>query len=401
VSRNLRGPLQALLEEPHDEKRIEAVRARLRVSRGLPERAAPRWRAWSAIGVLAACAALGLWRSGGAGEAVATPSSPRAHDEAPRLARVDGAPFESLRGDAEGARVALADGSVVTLDADVSVDVVENLSERLVLAQGRGRVQYDVRPGGPRRWTIDAGLASIDVLGTQFVIERMIDSVRIEVTRGHVRVRSDTTLETLGAGESRIVRAAQAMPPAPAALPVEPALVEHGQPSRSTSAHADPGPPPASTWRDLAARGAHDEAFAALGEPGFEAATTEARSATDLLALADLARLSGHPALAVIPLERISAEHADDPRAGAAALTLGRVELDVLGSPEAAITALERASELGVPTGLAGTLQARLAEAYRRVGRTGEAHAAAARYLADAPEGVSADEMRAILAAPE
>jgi len=58
--------------------------------------------------------------------------------------------------------------------------------------------------------------------------------------------------------------------------------------------------------------------------------------------------------------------HEDDPRAGLAAFTLGRLELDRLGRPADAVTDLERALALGLPRGLVADARQRLDEARAR-----------------------------------
>jgi transmembrane sensor len=107
----------------------------------------------------------------------------------------------------------------------------------------------------------------------------------------------------------------------------------------------------------------------------------------DLLALADVARLSGHPAEAVLPLERILAEFAHDSQAPLAAFALGRLELDSLGRARAAAVAFRKALELGIPSGLREDVLARLVEACARSGDLRAAQQAAAGYHKEFPKG--------------
>jgi transmembrane sensor len=102
------------------------------------------------------------------------------------------------------------------------------------------------------------------------------------------------------------------------------------------------------------------------------ASVARSASVEDLLALADVARLSGHPRDAIEPLERVVTEHAEDPRASLAALTLGRVELHSLGEPALAARAFEKAIALNIPGGLAEDARTLLAEA-RAKARNAEA----------------------------
>jgi len=148
---------------------------------------------------------------------------------------------------------------------------------------------------------------------------------------------------------------------------------------------------PSSTWRALADRGAYADAFAALGERALGEASRQSVSEDELYALADTARLSGHPRLAVTPLRRLMDEHAS----GVAALTLGRLQLDALDDPRGATRSLARADALSVPAHLAETLLARRVEAHRRAGDADTARSLAAAYLRAHPEGRYADRVRA------
>ena len=139
-------------------------------------------------------------------------------------------------------------------------------------------------------------------------------------------------------------------------------------------------------WRELARRGQHREAFAALGAQGLR---REARrlGVADLFALADVARLSGHPADAVAPLDRIVSDFASDAQAPLAAFALGRLELDSLARPARAVTALNKALALGAPQSLREDVRARLVEAYVRAGDQAAARSAADAYRREFPDG--------------
>jgi len=70
----------------------------------------------------------------------------------------------------------------------------------------------------------------------------------------------------------------------------------------------------ARTWRELARHGHNDEAYATLGAEGLRSESGRL-GVDDLLALADVARLSGHPAEAVVPLQRVLSEFASNAQA--------------------------------------------------------------------------------------
>jgi transmembrane sensor len=81
-----------------------------------------------------------------------------------------GAPIAQLNAPADGQTFALSDGSRVELARGASFSAHENSSSRFSGAL-RGYATFDVHPGGPRRWTIDCGLATVEVVGTRFEID--------------------------------------------------------------------------------------------------------------------------------------------------------------------------------------------------------------------------------------
>ncbi len=135
-------------------------------------------------------------------------------------------------------------------------------------------------------------------------------------------------------------------------------------------------------WRDLAAAGAYDEAYAALPPDLATVLTPEA-----LLLYADVARLSRHPADAVAPLRTLVARHAQDPRAPLAAFTLGRVLLDHLGRPREAAAAFAQAQTLDPEGALAEDALAREVEAWSRADDIPRARERARAYLERYPGG--------------
>jgi transmembrane sensor len=153
------------------------------------------------------------------------------------------------------------------------------------------------------------------------------------------------------------------------------------------------------TWRQLAARGENQKAYAELGRGGI-ALEAQSASVTDLFALADVARLSGHPAEAVGPLERILAHQPTDARAALAALTLGRIQLRSLSQPAAAAQSLQQALSLSVPAGLAEDTYALLVESLSRSGNAGAAREAYAQYAERFPASARAPGLQKWLRDP-
>lgn len=282
------------------------------------------------------------------------------------------------------AAVRLSDGSRIVPSSSAEVRVVDNTGSSFATRLDRGAARFEIEPGGPRRWTVDCGLAVVSVLGTVFEVERDENRVRVAVERGVVRVddRVNRRRRTLRAGDSIVIE--RPAPPAPRveapALAGDPVAIERRAPA-------------ASSWASLAREGEYHRAWAVLGRDGL---VRESRRATpaELLALADVARLSGHPADAVAPLERLLAAHSGDANAGLAAFTLGVVHMDQLSDPRAAAAALDRALELGLPPSLQEDALARLAIARGRSGDTDGAAQAAGRYLQRAPDGARREEVR-------
>jgi transmembrane sensor len=306
---------------------------------------------------------------------------------------VDGRALAAVDAPTAGARVALSDGSTIDLYDGARFAPLESSGTTFLGVLQRGSASFDVRPGGPRRWQIECGLATVEVVGTRFSCERAPGRLRVSVQRGAIVLRGERVADRarrLAAGESLDVFDAPAPPSdARASAATPPAVVP--------AVADEPAGAPRASWRELARRGRPGEAFAALGAQGVRRETRRL-GVDDLLALADVARLSGHPAEAVAPLERILADFAHDPQAPLAAFALGRLELDALARPRAAAVAFGRALALGVPRSLRDDVRARLVEAHARAGDEAAARAAAEAYLREFPTGRHRAEMETALA---
>src|SRR5262249_13350397 len=152
----------------------------------------------------------------------------------------------------------------------------------VLLQQRRGSVLYDVRPGGPRRWTIECGLATVEVIGTAFRIDRTSLRVHVEVFRGVVLVRGERVPDRaarLTAGMSLDVTAAA---PAATTAPWEPAPPPPALTPAASASAAEAPAHPAPTWRELARRGDSAQAYRELG-PGGLARAAERAPVVDLL----------------------------------------------------------------------------------------------------------------------
>src|SRR5450631_212597 len=367
----LRYPLKDLLSDPTSE---EALARAWRGIEARAPRARGRARVWAMASVVVAAAAV---------IALATFEG---RDRGP-LRFADGRPLGAVDAPPVGAVLSLSDGSRVDLAGGARFASLESNGASFVAVLERGSAHFEVRPGGPRRWQIECGLATVEVVGTGFDCARAPGKLRVSVQHGAVLVRGERVPDRarrLAAGESLELLE----PPAPAEASQAPVDAPEA-PAATTVAAAprrDPVAEDAGVWRELARAGHHREAFAALGPQGL-LRETKRLGVADLLVLADVARLSGHAAEAVAPLERILRDFPGDPQAPLAALALGRVELDTLDRPAKAATALNRALSLGVPHSLREDVRTRLVEAYARAGKRAAARAAAAAYLREYPDG--------------
>ena len=268
----------------------------------------------------------------------------------------------------------LSDGSRIELEPAARLAPLENTGQSLALFLRTGRALFEVQPGGPRRWSIEAGLATIEVVGTRFIVTRAPDRLTVEVEHGAVLVRGERVVDRvqrLSAGERLTIDREPLNDAAHASRQTDDAPAAAPPPGRERIA-AQETPP---SWRDLARQGAYAEAYENLGPDGI-AGRAKTADLEQLLALADVARLSGHPRDAVEPLERAVAEHSNHPGAALAAFTLGRIRIDSLGDAAAADRNFEKAITLGLPQALIEDAYLRLIEARAKAGDRRGAHEA-------------------------
>lgn len=353
------GPLEQHLEPPLGEQRVQQVANQLKRARPLPRPVAWRWVIAATAAVIALVAAWQLF----------TPAEP----EQLELASGATLPTELT------ARVALSDGSFVTLDPGAKAQVVANQPDRLTLLLKSGGVRFEVKPGGRRRWLIEAGVASVEVVGTIFSVHRSTAGVSVSVERGTVLVRSDQLpdrLVRLDAGHFVFARARGDEPAKPAPAPVE-AERPVTPPPHAPPPKPSPVPPP--DWRTPASSGDFEAAWAALGEPGFRARVAASRDPEELLLLSDLARATQHWAPAAAALSRLLEVSPGDP---SAAFMLGRLELEQLSRPAEAAKHFA-----GVSGPLAGDARVREVEALAAAGQLDLAIAAAHAALEKSEDG--------------
>jgi transmembrane sensor len=350
-----------------------------------------------AVAVAAAAVTFAWLHPRGFGLVGGHPQTPAAPGDDGLLRLADGAPISVLTAPDAPRAFVLSDASHVEISRGGVVEPSANGRSAVSLRLVHGAATFDVVPGGSRRWSIECGHVVVDVIGTRFqVTEDGSDHVHVGVEHGVVLVRGDRVpghVVRLVDGQSIDVEDAAQPPPKSRTVSVSDLPAAPPDPPRPTDpAPASSTPAAPHPWKELASNGSYDDAYRSLGASGVAREVDEA-SVEDLLALADVARLSGHAADAVLPLSRVL-ERPKDPRAPLAAFTLGRLELDNLGDPSRAALAFERAIALGLPGGLAEDAYARLVEARSRAGDGAGARAAASEYAQKYPNGSRASTIQ-------
>jgi transmembrane sensor len=385
------------LKLPHDEGRArrnwEAIEARRR-----PARVRPRALPWVLAGIaLAAVVLLTM-----------------VHPAPGPLALSDGDLAEGDHGvELRGPLVGFDDGSHVELDGDARVELLENTGSQVRLWLHRGRTRFDIVPGGPRRWVIESGEVTVEVLGTAFVVERDPHRIRVEVERGSVLVRGVEVPEgmrRLGADESIEVALhvprdereardedAEVLEPlgesvaATDEAETEGALEAIALAATEEASTGDAISPETArhservTHSDIAVR-SDDTDPSDEGVPA-GADEEEETLAEDPLVTADRLRAAGRIDEALDVLASVIDGAGARRDRAIAAFTMGRVLLDRQHRYPAAASAFERAIELGLAEPLLEDARARLTEARFLAGDPPGARAAAERYLAHHPSG--------------
>jgi transmembrane sensor len=299
------------------------------------------------------------------------------------ITRSDGSALGQVQGGAaEPVRVALSDGSSIEVQARGVLSPVELSARRVVLRLQRGAARFAVRPGGPRRWVIEAGPATVEVIGTRFEVLLELESTRVRVEHGVVRVRAQGRgVVQLRAGQEVTVSGADGAPIAATA-----STPDTSDPSAG-STNLSGGPPESASIEP------------ATAAPGASAPNRSAPGIEALLAEADRLRMARKPEAAAQVLGRALREHAGDPRAALAAFTLARLREQSLRDPRGAAEAYAQALALGLSPTLAQSARAHLARAWLAAGAPAAAARAAREYLSRHEDGADAPAMRALLQA--
>jgi transmembrane sensor len=413
-------PIKELFDDSVDDARIDALvrRAPVLRARRLMRRRAAGVSITAALLLAVVSVKLRTERSS-AGASIA-------------LLRTDsGRTFGSLEASQTSREIRLDDGSALTVQENTPLNVRQTDGGRsVVLSMQRGAISTRLRPG--RQWRLELG-AGLVVTAVQLplALELTHDAQRntvVNVTEGtatldqpHAQgevLRQGQLFAQAGAhvelhrGET--YRMSFVMPQIAVASPTNSAPVvaqttpvtgqqlstptvagttTHASGTTTANSRLDR----ASQWRTLAREQAYDQAYNALGSSTVATETARVESAEDLMTLADVARLSGHPSEAVAPLQRLLSTHGSDSNAPLAAFELGRIQLSSLRNPVAAAAAFERALSLGAPRSLEENAYVLLVDARVRAGDRAGAQDAANRYRERFANGArSADVQRAL-----
>jgi transmembrane sensor len=351
-----RPPLAPLLQQAASEEELQRVWRGIQKQRARkPVRPTP----WLIL-ALACCAVLGIvsWRS-------LTKNTDVLRDQADR------APLLLESGSAR--TTTLSDGSRVELSADSAVEVLENDGRTFVCALRRGRATFDVVPGGPRRWRVEAGAVAVEVVGTRFRVDRGQNNVVVEVERGAVLVRGDGVRD----GVQRLEAGARLE-----IVPERPVKTEAEQPSLP--------PTPSSAVATRTSGSVPSAVGTASAEP----------ASPDLLALADRQRRRGDLVGAIQTLKLAVERAPDDGRASMAAFTLGKLLLDGVARPVEAQAAFRSCLKRSPPAAIAEDALARLVEAQARSGARRAALDTAREYEKRYPNGRRLADVRRWTATP-
>jgi len=310
------------------------------------------------------------------------------------LTRQDGRALEPIAPRAQAAEVSLSDGSELWVDKGGVLAPLDVSPRSVVLHLMRGRSKFSVKPGGPRRWVVEAGLASIEVVGTRFSVDRRADGVLVTVEEGKVLVRSAALADgvaRLTAGQSLHVPARSGGEQAPVGIADEAsndaiaALADEAVVAQRVEAQAQAEPSKSPAGIKPAPR----------PEP-------RALDADALFAIADDARMTRDYRGAIVALERVIREHAADPRARLAAFTVGRIRDEHLYDLPGATAAYEQALSLGLSGSLAEDCYSRLLRVLDLQAIKGQlprqrVEQAAQQYLQRYPKGRYAAQVRGVL----
>jgi hypothetical protein len=357
----------------------------------VPRGAKRAWMPWLAASAVAACALLAILVA-------------RNHEDRGSLG------FRTDKG-----RMVFEGGSEIAIVEDAAVRVAEAGARRVRIDLERGRIEARIAGNGERQWLVEAGPYEVAVVGTVFAVswEPASGAFDVGVTRGVVRVHGpglDGQGVRLAAGRSLHVDGgngpAIAAREEPAKIPATDVIataalgvtaVSREARARSSAIGAGairPSEPP--KWKELFEKGDYSGAMAAAEAAGLDEMLATA-DLDDLTKLADAARYARKGGDATRILVAVRARFAGSERSRIAAFLLGRVSMEIEGSPRDARRWFETYLAEDPDGPLAEEALGRLIDARKEAGARAGAREAATLYLTRHPDGVFADLARATL----
>jgi transmembrane sensor len=311
--------------------------------------------------------------------------------------------------------VTLRDGSTLALDAQTRLRLLRDEPQDVDVELANGKTTFDVTHVGGRAFRVHAGLVQVKVLGTRFEVAKNARKegthIQVAVTRGVVEVqRQDATggVRRLNAGETwsaliptrSVAQPAAAVPPSsaatgarevqpkPAAQPATaPPAVEQLEPDLFAPEQSTP-----SSREDR--RLAREEKRNSRARAAAQARERTLGSA-ELFKRASLARRTGQTHDAADAYVELLKRYPDDSRAGLVAFELGRIRMDALAQPKAAVEAFVLALRTSPRASFREDALARIVFATDQIGEFETCRVARDRYVKDFPNGVHATSLAA------
>jgi transmembrane sensor len=359
------------------------------VTRSLRPASSLRRTLFASFATLAAVAGVVLW--------MRLPVSFRVGSAPGRLGDVIEASGESPLG------LEFSEGSSIVAEKGARLRVIaaESAGARVLLENGPLDVAIVHQRRHATRWRFEAGPLAVLVTGTKFRLDwnAKEQAFALDMREGSVVVSGACLpkARTVLGGDSLHLSCG----PAPAAraeiVAPSPAAEIAPAPRRVASLARPSAPVSEEDWRTLVSAGRYEEGLRVVERMGF---TRFCRNAddTDLLALADAARLSGRTSRAIEALTILRQRFPDSISAATAAFALGRIAFERRTDYREAARWFATYLEEQPNGALMGDATGRLMEARQRAGDDPAARRDAERYLRRFPNGPYAATAAAILA---
>lgn len=301
------------------------------------------------------------------------------------------------------------DGSSIQMNQGAALSVLNNEGSSFITKLNEGRARFSVQPGGPRRWVIEAGDVSVEVVGTVFTVERDARGTSVSVERGTVIVNGNvpngavTLTRGMRIESHRPERARDSSQPgsSPAEQPSsEKQASPEAQPDAVSPANTSPG----ISLSDLEDEAPDDQSAVHPQLDQAQDSTAHPRKVPDtqeddlgaLLTQGDTARRQGDlQAAAEAYAAAAKLASPGDPRGAMASLSFAKVAAD----PAAVMSVLKKGLP-AMPPSLREPALARLVRACQRAGRPEEAATFANQYIKEFPTGPRLKLVRSWAAQP-